>query len=961
MKMSDALARALPKFRGLAADELLVWCANELQGYGNGLEFYQSRSHDLPPYRVVAGHLKVVHQDGSWGEIAHPLAQRNEFFLSAPLSWLEDFSSIPGESSVVDLPELTNYIGRQLGGTIVCECRKSELERILGSFRENFAAALNEVINVKMSKSAKQSADWESTASTFMEPANPSWIPDDLPGNAPQFQVDDSANESYSQASPYLDPEVTGARASSTALPAQQPTHAAPLGANLKNRFVGSRKSGDEDYQASETGAPSAVPSVPPPDPVTDTAGKGNLKAMFATKDAGVKDKKSRTDTRLPAMPGNTNSRLPAMPGNTNSRLPAMPSNTNSRLPAQPSARGGSDPYAAPGGDFAHPGPGAVLQGQPQGPTIPTDPTNAFAQSLIIDLPERAALVAASTPLQVSSANLEEQQQEPPSQFGGPGEGAAMPFWKSQQQNAPQSEPAGASANPQLWGAPSEIQVKSEPPGAGQAELWALPDAAKAPNTTPQSSSEFPAPPGVTPSMPAPPLPMSQPSPQPPLPMPSPETPPSMQAPPLPAPPLPAPSFSPPPFPQQPPASVHAEPAPMNTAPPALPPPEVAWAMAAQNQGSSFEEASNKPPTPFSFSNPALSPFAPKTEEPDPTDRAPARTSFSGDPTSAQPMDFHSTNQPAPLPPPFPSPALEPELTPPSVSSVRLRAITAAASVHANPLTNPADMMPPAPAPSSLFSFPMSQQPQTQPAQSQAFAAPPLPNPPAPSSFSPPPQPPTTPAPMSPVEMAAPPAIPSPAAFQPDAINNRPPSPFAPSQLSAQVTAPSAPGQFTPPPQPVPQSPAPLQMQPSSPQPRGPQPPAVELTTPDFTKKQPIMSKSGVNWAAAAPPNPMPPPTPAVANLISPVLENGTTPSISPVISATIKAKATELMVQAYGTKDWVIATKELGSPDPATRELAIGAFQYLIKMNWAGQSANPNVVVLTKDGARQVEKSLTF
>ncbi len=137
--------------------------------------------------------------------------------------------------------------------------------------------------------------------------------------------------------------------------------------------------------------------------------------------------------------------------------------------------------------------------------------------------------------------------------------------------------------------------------------------------------------------------------------------------------------------------------------------------------------------------------------------------------------------------------------------------------------------------------------------------------------------------------------------------------------------------------------------------------PTLEVTTPDFVKKQPIMSKSGVNWAAASPPNVVPPAAPAAASIIPPVLENGTTPSISPVISATIKAKATELMVQAYGTKDWVIATKELGSTDPATRELAIGAFQYLIKMNWAGQSANPNVVVLTKDGARQVEKSLTF
>jgi hypothetical protein len=137
--------------------------------------------------------------------------------------------------------------------------------------------------------------------------------------------------------------------------------------------------------------------------------------------------------------------------------------------------------------------------------------------------------------------------------------------------------------------------------------------------------------------------------------------------------------------------------------------------------------------------------------------------------------------------------------------------------------------------------------------------------------------------------------------------------------------------------------------------------PTLEINTPDVVRKPPVMSKSGVNWTAAPPPNVAPPPAPGVASILATDLQGGTTPSISPVISATIKAKATELMVQAYGTKDWVIATKELGSQDPTTRELAIGAFQYLIKMNWAGQSTNPNIVVLTKDGARQVEKSLTF
>ena len=129
------------------------------------------------------------------------------------------------------------------------------------------------------------------------------------------------------------------------------------------------------------------------------------------------------------------------------------------------------------------------------------------------------------------------------------------------------------------------------------------------------------------------------------------------------------------------------------------------------------------------------------------------------------------------------------------------------------------------------------------------------------------------------------------------------------------------------------------------------------MTTPDFAKKS-TMSKSGVNWKAASPANALTPPAPAAT---ASALGASTTPSISPVISASIKTKATELMVQAYGTKDWILSTRELFSAEPPLREQTQNALQYLIKMNWASQSADPNVFVLTKDGARQVEKSLTF
>ena len=47
IRLSDALARALPKLHGLVTDDVLIWCSNELQGYTNGLDYYQRRYTDL--------------------------------------------------------------------------------------------------------------------------------------------------------------------------------------------------------------------------------------------------------------------------------------------------------------------------------------------------------------------------------------------------------------------------------------------------------------------------------------------------------------------------------------------------------------------------------------------------------------------------------------------------------------------------------------------------------------------------------------------------------------------------------------------------------------------------------------------------------------------------------------------------------------------------------------------------
>lgn len=158
LRPSDALSRALPKFRGLVPDSRLEWCANELNGYQNAFEYYQGRANEFPGYRVVIGKLKILRPDNTFAETQHKLAQRSEFFLAAPLQWIEDFYTLPGHTTVVDLPELTTYIGRTVGGTAVCECEKGQLELLLQGFNNTFLALLDETIEVQRRKAAAKGA-----------------------------------------------------------------------------------------------------------------------------------------------------------------------------------------------------------------------------------------------------------------------------------------------------------------------------------------------------------------------------------------------------------------------------------------------------------------------------------------------------------------------------------------------------------------------------------------------------------------------------------------------------------------------------------------------------------------------------------------------------------------------------------------------------------------------------------
>jgi len=143
---TKALPDALPKLRGNITDDKLIWLSSELQGYPDALSFYQSQHHGLPAYRVVRGSLHILRPDGSFEPLIHPYANRQDFFLSAPISWIEEFSTLPGEESLVELQEFGQFIARTGGGGVVCACQKLELKRIIAVFRNEFIKLIDEVI-----------------------------------------------------------------------------------------------------------------------------------------------------------------------------------------------------------------------------------------------------------------------------------------------------------------------------------------------------------------------------------------------------------------------------------------------------------------------------------------------------------------------------------------------------------------------------------------------------------------------------------------------------------------------------------------------------------------------------------------------------------------------------------------------------------------------------------------------
>jgi len=153
VSVGEAVLKALPLLKEKVSEETLRWLVNELQGYENAVAFYQSKkaTHNLPEYRVVTGKLKLMDSAGSLNELKHPFAQRGTYFLGAPVSWLEQFAALPGDTALADCPDLTSYLASG-DGMVICEFSKPQLVTIISQVRTKLMALLDQAAQEEPSR-----------------------------------------------------------------------------------------------------------------------------------------------------------------------------------------------------------------------------------------------------------------------------------------------------------------------------------------------------------------------------------------------------------------------------------------------------------------------------------------------------------------------------------------------------------------------------------------------------------------------------------------------------------------------------------------------------------------------------------------------------------------------------------------------------------------------------------------
>jgi hypothetical protein len=140
--LAEAITLALPSFRNKLSEHKIAYLVSEYQGYANiALDYYKRPSKEYPNYRVVPGQMKMMQiDDGQLADLTHPLASKSEFFIAAPIAWVEESLGLGIDPTMVEMAEL----GKLPNGIVVIVTAKAGPQRIIDIVRQSLLSFIDE-------------------------------------------------------------------------------------------------------------------------------------------------------------------------------------------------------------------------------------------------------------------------------------------------------------------------------------------------------------------------------------------------------------------------------------------------------------------------------------------------------------------------------------------------------------------------------------------------------------------------------------------------------------------------------------------------------------------------------------------------------------------------------------------------------------------------------------------------
>jgi hypothetical protein len=149
----SSLAEVIQEFLRIAGKDITndrrKWLECELNGYEEAIEYYlrppvNKFDSGFIPFergagRETPGRIKLMRSDGEHADLHHAFASREYFFVSLPIRRIEGLVQQDGDTSLVELPELSKFICDRIDERVFLSAKKSEMQRILDGVRRNTA------------------------------------------------------------------------------------------------------------------------------------------------------------------------------------------------------------------------------------------------------------------------------------------------------------------------------------------------------------------------------------------------------------------------------------------------------------------------------------------------------------------------------------------------------------------------------------------------------------------------------------------------------------------------------------------------------------------------------------------------------------------------------------------------------------------------------------------------------